>query len=168
MSPRPTYNEVTNNLDGAEKGTLTNVIAPLPASLSPNKGTFTLDVKNGSLAATPVDQKLPIKTEQKPPAEKPKPKAKKYSRWIRWKVWYNTYRKLFTFCFGINVVGIGLAASGVWTYPIHRPAPLVLGNLMTAILMRNEVFGRLLYWFVNALFAKVTLPAALLTQDQRI
>lgn len=154
MSPRPTYNEVTNSLDGAEKGTLTTVINPLPASLSPNKGTYTLEVKNGSLAATPIDKKVPIKTEQPPPADKPKPKAKKYSRWIRWKVWFNTYRKLFTFCFSINMVGIGLAASGVWTYPIHRPAPLVLGNLMTAILMRNEVFGRILYWLVNTLFAK--------------
>jgi hypothetical protein len=158
MSPRPTYNEVTNDLDGAEKGTLTNVIAPLPASLSPNKGTYNLDIKPRPLTSTPPDEKISLKVEpSQPPASKPKPKAKIYSKWIRWTVWFNTYRKLFTFCFSLNMIGIGLAASGVWTYPIHRPAPLVLGNLMMAILMRNEVFGRILYLIVNTLFAKVTL-----------
>lgn len=33
---------------------------------------------------------------------------------------------------------------------------MVLGNLFFAILMRNELFGRFLYWFVNTFFAKWT------------
>lgn len=32
---------------------------------------------------------------------------------------------------------------------------MVLGNLSVAILVRNEVFGRILYLFVNTCFAKV-------------
>ena len=32
---------------------------------------------------------------------------------------------------------------------------MVLGNLLFAILMRNELFGRILYFLVNSLFAKV-------------
>jgi hypothetical protein len=31
----------------------------------------------------------------------------------------------------------------------------VLGNLLIAILMRNELFGRVLYFVVNKSFAKV-------------
>jgi hypothetical protein len=33
---------------------------------------------------------------------------------------------------------------------------MVLGNLLTAILVRNEVFGRFVYLLVNKLFAKVS------------
>jgi len=32
---------------------------------------------------------------------------------------------------------------------------MVLGNLLVAILMRNELFGRLLYLIVNTCFTKV-------------
>ena len=34
---------------------------------------------------------------------------------------------------------------------------MALGNLNFAILMRNELFGRFLYLFVNTCFAKVTI-----------
>lgn len=34
---------------------------------------------------------------------------------------------------------------------------MALGNLYIAILMRNELFGRFLYLFVNTCFAKVTI-----------
>jgi hypothetical protein len=34
---------------------------------------------------------------------------------------------------------------------------MALGNLNVAILVRNELFGRFLYWFVNACFAKVSI-----------
>lgn len=160
MSPRPTYNEVTGGLDGAEKGTLSIVLPPRAAALNPKDSYSHLDEKRNILTDSPPsltsDNKIAVKLDATPPPPaKPKPKPKRPPRWIRWTVWFNTYRKLFTFCFSLNMVGLGLAASGVWTYPIHRPAPLVLGNLMTAILMRNEVFGRCLYLIVNTLFAKV-------------
>ena len=45
--------------------------------------------------------------------------------------------------------------SGAWTYPRRYTSALVLGNLLTAILVRNELFGRCLYLFVNTSFAKV-------------
>lgn len=53
------------------------------------------------------------------------------------------------------MIGIGLAASGHWPYAIQFNGAMALGNLNFAVLMRNEVFGRLLYLFVNTLFAKV-------------
>jgi hypothetical protein len=48
-----------------------------------------------------------------------------------------------------------LAALNVWDYPRRYTGAFVLGNLFTAILMRNELFGRILYAVVNYLFAKV-------------
>lgn len=55
----------------------------------------------------------------------------------------------------VNGVGLFLAAINVWQYPRNYTGAFVLGNLVTAILMRNEVFGRVLYFVVNTCFAKV-------------
>ena len=60
----------------------------------------------------------------------------------------------------LNVIGISLAASGHFPYADNYTSAMALGNLNFAILMRNELFGRLLYLFVNTCFAKV--PIALL------
>ena len=43
----------------------------------------------------------------------------------------------------------------VWHYPQKYTGALVLGNLLVAIMMRNELFGRLLYLIVNTCFAEV-------------
>ncbi|KAI0003273.1 hypothetical protein BJV74DRAFT_764575 [Russula compacta] len=83
-----------------------------------------------------------------------KPPTKKVSKWILWQLWFNTYRKLFTFVFTLNMVGIGLAASGHFPYSMKWTSAMALGNLNFAILMRNELFGRLLYLLVNTCFAK--------------
>jgi hypothetical protein len=64
-------------------------------------------------------------------------------------------RKFFTFVVTLNLLGVVLAATGVWNYPRHYTSALVLGNLLTAILVRNELFGRFLYAIVNFCFAKV-------------
>ena len=64
-------------------------------------------------------------------------------------------RKLFTFIVSLNIVGLVLAILGKWNYPRRYTGALVLGNLVTAILARNELFGRLLYLLTNMLFAKV-------------
>ncbi|KAE9406419.1 hypothetical protein BT96DRAFT_1054902 [Gymnopus androsaceus JB14] len=91
--------------------------------------------------------------EPKKPAQKPK----KVSKWVRWRLWFNTYRKFFCFTFGLNMIGLGLAASGHFPYAIRQSGTMVVGNLNFAILMRNEFFGRILYWIVNTCFAKVVL-----------
>lgn len=64
----------------------------------------------------------------------------------------------------LNLVGITLAIFNIWKYPQRYTGAFVLGNLLVAILMRNELFGRFLYLLVNTLFAKVStsyLPAIL-------
>jgi hypothetical protein len=68
--------------------------------------------------------------------------------------------KFFTFVMTTNLIGLILAISGKWTYPMHHPSAVVLGNLWVAILVRNEVFGRFLYLIVNTLFAKVPWPTS--------
>jgi hypothetical protein len=74
------------------------------------------------------------------PAPKPKP-----SRWILFQLWFNTYRKFFTFVTLLNLTGIILAALGRFPYAEDHLGALVLGNLLCAILMRNELFLRFLY-----------------------
>ncbi|KAF9466387.1 hypothetical protein BDZ94DRAFT_1158111 [Collybia nuda] len=92
-----------------------------------------------------------VNVSQTKPAQKPK---KKVSNWILFTLWFNTYRKFFTLVFTLNMVGLTLAASGHFPYAIKYSGAMVVGNLNFAILMRNELFGRLLYLFVNTCFAK--------------
>ncbi|KAJ7699633.1 hypothetical protein B0H17DRAFT_1196245 [Mycena rosella] len=103
----------------------------------------------------------PDSTASTPPLSKDVPplafaskSKRKTSRIIKFQLWFNAYRKLFCISFAFNVVGLVLAASGHWEYPKRYPGAFVHGNLLAAILMRNEFFGRFLYLIVNTLFAK--------------
>jgi hypothetical protein len=83
-----------------------------------------------------------------PPAPAPakkKPAAPKPSKWILFQLWFNTYRKFFTFVTLLNLTGIILAALGRFPYAENHLGALVLGNLLCAVLMRNELFLRFLY-----------------------
>jgi len=152
----PAYND-------AERG-LIDVHAPRPTTALPAFTTvsqvpsYPLDEKKADLTS-PALYAPPEKKKEPPAAVAPKPagkKKQKVSKWTLWRLWFNTYRKFFTFVFSLNVIGIGFAASGHWPYAVQFSGAMVLGNLLFAILMRNEVFGRILYWFVNTFFAKWT------------
>lgn len=54
-------------------------------------------------------------------------------------------RKFFTFVTLLNLVGIILTAVGKFRYAENHMGALVLGNLLMAILMRNELWMRFLY-----------------------
>ncbi|KAF9470004.1 hypothetical protein BDZ94DRAFT_1151315 [Collybia nuda] len=86
----------------------------------------------------------------------PKTSTREAGRWICFQLWFNTYRKFFTFVVSINIIGMVLSITGKWPYPRRYAGACVLGNLLTAVLMRNELFGRLLYLIVNTLFARWT------------
>ncbi|KZV83649.1 hypothetical protein EXIGLDRAFT_307079 [Exidia glandulosa HHB12029] len=107
----------------------------------PEKGKLEL-VKPEHLAAAPAK-----------PNPAPKPKA---SRAIRFAVWFNTYRKLWLFVITLNTIGLLFAILGRFPYAENHSGALVLGNLLAAIMVRNEIFGRFLYLFVNILFAEWT------------
>ncbi|KAF5380557.1 hypothetical protein D9615_004706 [Tricholomella constricta] len=156
-----------SSIDDAEKGILEKDDLALPFTLptisltqstSPDSGDTSrssvqlqssISTKLSGIASPPIQPPALI-----PPLPSKKPGPRKVSRWIRFQLWFNTYRKFFTFVMCINFIGIVLAAAGKWQYPRHYTGACVLGNLLTAILMRNELFGRFLYLTVNTLFAK--------------
>ncbi|KAK0622538.1 hypothetical protein B0T14DRAFT_580826 [Immersiella caudata] len=104
-----------------------------------------IDTKPQVLEKSPFQ---PLDTTLKPPPAPTSriPKAKpKASKWVLFKLWFNTYRKFFTFVVSLNVTGIVLAALGRFPYAENHLGALVLGNLLCAVLMRNELFLRFLY-----------------------
>jgi hypothetical protein len=82
---------------------------------------------------------------ERPALKKPAAPKKKVSRWILFQLWYNTYRKLFTLVTFLNALGILLAGLGQFPYADKHSGALVLGNLLAAVLFRNELFLRFLY-----------------------
>ncbi|CAL1704143.1 unnamed protein product [Somion occarium] len=142
--------------DDAERGTV-EISRPAPVSYPQEKkeNTFADDEKKAmtvtALEVPATKEKASLTAAPKAPAKKPK---KKTSKWILWQIWFNTYRKLFTICFSLNMIGLGLAASGHWPYALKYNGAMAVANFNFAILMRNEIFGRLLYLFVNTCFAK--------------
>ncbi|KAF7799898.1 hypothetical protein EIP86_011140 [Pleurotus ostreatoroseus] len=143
----------------------------------PEKGTsealetlqLAATVKDESKEQTNVSVKAVIPSTKGMMASKPKSKI---NWWQRIQLWFNTYRyvphdmqlgyltssvyhrKFYTIVCTVNGVGLFLAAINVWQYPRQYTGAFVLGNLVTAILMRNELFGRFLYLFVTTCFAK--------------
>jgi len=92
-------------------------------------------------------QRKPSGSEKAPePAAKkvapPKPKA---SRCILFSLWFNTYRMFFVFVTLLNLAGIILSILGRFPYAESHLGALVLGNLLCAIMVRNELFLRFLY-----------------------
>ena len=115
-----------------------------------------------------------VSTGEKPnPLPLSKQPSRKVSLSIRMALWFNTYRfvlslsistplititiyrKFFVFTVTLNLIGLILAITNTWSYPRHYTGAFVLGNLLVAILMRNELFGRFLYLIVNTLFSHV-------------
>ncbi|KAL2268045.1 hypothetical protein VTJ83DRAFT_2891 [Remersonia thermophila] len=138
-------------MDDAEKGIYDNsaslpvVSTPAAAHLADEKGiveTYSTAAGEVSPPSSPIEKKP---QEQQPPAKKPAPPRRKVSKWIRFQLWFNTYRKFFTFVTLFNLVGIIMAAIGRFPYAENHLGAIVLGNLLMAVLMRNELFLRFLY-----------------------
>ncbi|KAL2151690.1 hypothetical protein VTH82DRAFT_6788 [Thermothelomyces myriococcoides] len=128
-------------LDDAEKGIYDNTPAlpvvetPKAAHIEEKKASDSGSSSDGKGEAAPSPPQAPVK---KAPRKKP-------SKWILFQLWFNTYRKFFTFVTLLNLAGIILAALGRFPYAEKHLGALVLGNLLMAILMRNELFLRFLY-----------------------
>ncbi|KAJ3838878.1 hypothetical protein F5878DRAFT_660803 [Lentinula raphanica] len=157
-----------HSADEAEKGILEHV-SSLATLDTLSSGGSVKDVSHKVLERVPSEtstlqahspdpgsSKEVVISKPPPPPSPPKPARRKVSKWILFQLWFNTYRKFYTLTVTLNVVGLVLAATGVWNYPRHYTSAFILGNLQTALLVRNELFGRFLYLFVNTLFAKWT------------
>jgi len=93
------------------------------------------------------------------PKGTPAPPPHRASYWIQFLLWYNMYRKLFTIVVVTNLVLIILRWTGhSYTYGRAYPGAQVLGNFMVTVLVRNEIFGRILYWLANTFLAKNRSP----------
>ncbi|QRV78348.1 nonribosomal peptide synthetase [Ceratobasidium sp. AG-Ba] len=88
--------------------------------------------------------------------DKPKPRYVPETRWIRFQLWFNTYRKFFTFIVIFQLIGMILAGTHHFPYARKNTGGIIVGNIMAAVIVRNEIFGRFLYLTVNTLFAKWT------------
>ncbi|KAI6111487.1 hypothetical protein EDD17DRAFT_1469696 [Pisolithus thermaeus] len=137
----------------AEKGTLeiTSTKATVNHDLTNEEKPAEIDV----LPVKSLKKDAPVPT-SKPPARLPKHEKIKASNYVLFIIWYNAYRRFFTVVFTLNFIGLSVAIADRWPYARQYPSALVLGNLNFAVLMRNEVFGRILYLFVNTCFAKWT------------
>ncbi|KAF9246587.1 hypothetical protein BU15DRAFT_58604 [Melanogaster broomeanus] len=147
---RPHHND-------AEKGTL-EVHSP---QLAANPDLAKSEKKPVDLDVFPVqslkkDAPVSPSNVAKPPPPPPKPKKMSISKYVIFIIWYNSYRRFFSVIITLNLIALGFAAAGLWPYAQKYPGALVVGNLNFAVLMRNEIFGRLLYLFVNTCFAKWT------------
>jgi hypothetical protein len=120
-------------------------LSPVHSGITPNPSIPDLSlswpaaspaVRRGSINATALKTEVP----KKPAA----PKAK-IPRWILADLWFNTYRKFFTFIILLNLTGIIMTALGRFPYAENHLGALVLGNLLSAILFRNELWMRFLY-----------------------
>jgi len=181
------------SVDEAEKGLVSLALKASLSTLVPPSKTPSLRRGGSSHIDGPsekvstetksLDPKTahPTAVQSSPKAQQPPAKSarRKTSRWIRFQLWFNTYRyvapspvplrklkvtslfhaprKFFTLAMSINIAGIICAATGKWNHPRNFSGACVLGNLLLAILMRNELFGRFLYLIVNTCFAKVAL-----------
>jgi hypothetical protein len=146
MSPNPQWSHhedalpegttiTSSALDDAEKGIYDNTptlpIIPPAAYIDEKKALESHSTADATVAPPPAPAKK---------APKPKP-----SRWILFQLWFNTYRKFFVFVTLLNLTGIILAALGRFPYAENHLGALVLGNLLCAVLFRNELFLRFLY-----------------------
>ena len=136
-----TYVEVPPLVHVDEK-TLIHIETVLPPSASPVHEGITpfSSVPALSLSWPAGFRAADAKAAKKSAKAKPKP-----NKLILIRLWFNTYRKFFTFITLANLTGIILAALGRFPYAEDHLGALVLGNLLCAILMRNELFLRILY-----------------------
>lgn len=115
-------------------------VSPVHQGITPCASVPELTLPAGEKPSEAVE----IKTVVKAPVTD-KPRKPKTSRWVLFSLWFNTYRKFFTFVTLLNLTGIILAACGRFKYAENHLGALVLGNLLCAILMRNELWMRFLY-----------------------
>ncbi|KAJ4290481.1 hypothetical protein N0V90_010698 [Kalmusia sp. IMI 367209] len=115
-------------------------VSPIHEGITPLSSVPELSLSRPAVSPQTSDVKVPDAIVKKPAPPKPK-----ISRWIMFTLWFNTYRKFFTFVTLLNLTGIILAALNKFHYAENHLGALVLGNLLCAILFRNELFLRFLY-----------------------
>ncbi|KAG8741962.1 hypothetical protein FRC10_002228 [Ceratobasidium sp. 414] len=151
------------------------MVAPTPVKSEkpqePNLAAVSVLLRTGQVttpAIPPADEKgnsggKPVPAQSAP---KPKPRFVPASRWIRFQLWFNTYRKFFTFVVLFELAGMITAGLGHFPYARENTGGFVIGNILAGVVVRNELFGRLLYLIVNTCFAKPSQKVAVIRFDR--
>ncbi|KAF2844680.1 hypothetical protein T440DRAFT_313997 [Plenodomus tracheiphilus IPT5] len=144
QSPAPAFVYLSQERPPYQNGHLSDStlspLSPVHEGITPNPSLPELSL------AFPKGRRASVAADLKTVVPKPKPVAPKISRWVLADLWFNTYRKFFTFIVSLNLVGIVLAATGHFSYADNHLAALVLGNLLMSLMMRNELWFRFLYF----------------------
>lgn len=125
-----------------DDGLLSAAISPIHEGITPSPSHPVLPFPYPTPSA---DSSKPVVTETEKTTPPPPPKKKKASKIILLALWFNTYRQFFTFIVTLNLIGMILAGVGKFHYAQNHLGALVLGNLLFAVLMRNELLLRILY-----------------------
>jgi hypothetical protein len=118
---------------------LPSPVSPVHEGITPLSSTPVL-VLSGVPAPEPFVSKPP--TKHLGGAVKPKDKI---SRWVWFRLWCTPYLLFFLFIILLNLTGMILAGVGRFPYAVNHSGAMVLGNLLFAVLMRNELLLRVLY-----------------------
>ena len=122
----------------SEKEPISYDVSPLSLNTAHTSST--------TISSLPVtDTRTPNLSLTHAPSQKPLPSPKKPKRRTLLSLWFHTYRKFFIFTTLLNFIGIVLASLGRFQYAENHLGALVLGNLLFAVLMRNELLLRVLY-----------------------
>lgn len=120
-------------------------LSPVHEGITPNPSIPDLSLswpaaspaaRRGSINAAALETTVP---------KKPAPAKPEIPKWVLADLWFNTYRKFFTLIVLLNLTGIIMTALGRFSYAENHLGALVLGNLLAAILFRNELWMRFLY-----------------------
>jgi len=125
------------HVDQIEK--ILSPISPIHEGITPSSSVPVLTL-SWPVGWQPTKDSVPDRAVKKPTRSK-----QRISRWILFQLWFNTYRKFFTFVTLLNLAGLIMTSLGRFPYAENHLGALVLGNLLCAILMRNELFVRFLY-----------------------
>ncbi|KAJ7563254.1 hypothetical protein O6H91_03G102900 [Diphasiastrum complanatum] len=60
--------------------------------------------------------------------------------------WFSVYKRLWLLSITLNVIGLVLATTGHFPYAKSRAAVFSVANILASVLVRNEVFLRVLFW----------------------
>jgi hypothetical protein len=135
-----------------EKG-LSDVLESLPKR--PTPAYFETNPTTSVNTEGHLPQTLPTRSEESMTAlhnevtkSIPRPPSsanKATSHWMLFHLWFNTYRKFFILCTSLNLAAMISAGLGRFPYAVEHSGAMVLGNLLFAVLVRNELFLRCLY-----------------------
>lgn len=123
-----------------------SIPSPVHEGITPSASQPVLSVPAFPSPVADASVKAPADAPVAPAPNKNKPlPRRKISRWIRFQLWFNTYRKFFVLITALNLTGIVMTALGRFPYGQDHLGALVLGNLLAAVMFRNELFLRFLY-----------------------